>query len=505
MSEHLTGIAMEKSFVSVKLRSGMGKLHLSSNEKKPFYRILDTLTDEQIRLLSNARKSFDYDMSADPTAGLWRFMESVKPCKITLYLWFIILLTALNVHYDEQGRSAVQLAAFCKIFRNRMKPVLDSITLFNQNAGEDGPFVLFDTEGDRAKLSIEADWLKAWFLGEKEVKEPERTGDPEIYSLLLQARHPYNLGAAAWETEAPLLTLVHFSDPHASSRGMAALLEEIQKYKGLYEDVLCTGDVVMTHNDDSRENYYQVPGIETVLNTVGNHDALNNPFFDWSDRIGEKEAARQFIDPFAENWDVVREPETTYYYKLYEAQKVLLMVLDSNLDGEDAEKEVLFVKETLALAKSLDFTVLGAVHEPPLDAVKVECSFSPYICKPHDNCGPNLDRRIPGLIDAFSKDGGKFSLFLAGHYHDPGIFTDPEYPAQRYVVCGPLNDMKGMRSGTALRKPGTDSDLLANFVTLDTAVKVVKLVRLGSNRDCLLRSQKYLTMNYETGEIIACG
>lgn len=272
----------------------------------------------------------------------------------------------------------------------------------------------------------------------------------------------------------------------------------------LCNDILFTGDAVRTCHENGNTYWYEVPGAEKVLPCMGNHDLVNTPLMDWNDLIPMYQAAEEFFEPQKSLQDksVTYKKGTTYYRKKYEAEGVLLITLDTFLKDEEEKAEFRFFEESLRVAKEEGLAVVIAQHDFPEDLVKIPCNFNTPFRKTQELCGPGLQKEFKEALQKFIDEGGEFTVFLCGHSHTPLLGYDKEYPRQLYIVLGASSTMYGTRGGDSLRVAGTQSVNLANFVTFDTEMHLIKLIRAGVTVNSLLTSTRVLTMNYQTKEII---
>ena len=327
--------------------------------------------------------------------------------------------------------------------------------------------------------------------------------NPGVRDLVAQARRPFNRGTAAWEKELPLLTFLHLTDPHRAETELKRLTAFAADMKGLYEDVLCTGDMVRKCYATGYEFWHEC-GCDGILTCIGNHDVLNNDHYDWTDLVPQAVQAATFIEPYVQFWgDVEYTPGTTYYCKRYPAQKVDLIVLNTLLDGEEAAEETRFLREKLARARQDDTGVVLALHDTSrVRQTVIRCRFSDRERTPSAPCGLGFKRADQEAVQAFIDGGGDFICCLAGHSHTDYLCYDPDFPRQLFLLGPAADPWKGIRHGDCDRVTGEKSQDAFNFVTFDRRDKLVKVIRVGADRDRLLRHRGVLVFRYTTGEIL---
>lgn len=327
--------------------------------------------------------------------------------------------------------------------------------------------------------------------------------NPEVRELLTQARRPANRGPAAHTKELPVLTLLHCTDPHGAKEEMRRLILYAADMAPLFEDILCTGDMVKKYFHTGYD-YWHEAGCAKVLVCVGNHDALNNPDYDWDDRVPQKTLAATFFEPFVPLWgEVDYAAGTTYFCKRYPEHKIDLIALNTMLDEDDDPAQLVFFRAKLARAISDGYGVVVAVHDTSREEQAiVPCRFSCLDRPVEEPCGPGLRRWYQEAVETFTDKGGDFICYLGGHGHRDYVCYDPAFPKQ-FFFLGPAVDMwKGERHGDAARVEGTKSQDAFNFVSFERGTGTVKIIRVGADRDHFLRHRGVLCFDYKAGKVL---
>lgn len=183
-----------------------------------------------------------------------------------------------------------------------------------------------------------------------------RSETDDIYNMIRQALWVSN-SASDGTPPRPALALLHFSDLHGSDWSSERLNEWADKLKDYYNDILCTGDVVVTRPlaNVHGSAWWQNGGLaERSLFVVGNHDGASrkNTAYDqregssaW-DGLGKEWDFDTYFAPFIAGLEVTMpvgydddtvdehgEHVNPYYkscfwYKDYPEQKIRLIGLD---------------------------------------------------------------------------------------------------------------------------------------------------------------------------------
>lgn len=297
------------------------------------------------------------------------------------------------------------------------------------------------------------------------------------------------------------LCLAHISDLHLDKIRLQRFTNFINNIKNI-DDAICTGD--MTNNYSDGMTYWDsVSGTERILTCIGNHDGLANHNVDWySGQCTMLEAYNKFINPYISNWNVTHDVGKTYYYKDYNSEKIRLIVLDSMRSGTDATNQNTWLKSVLSSAKSKGYSVVCATHcVPQTSKVNyIDCSFNSINLKyedEYDTCVTNTiyQQTVQNFID----DDGKFITWICGHTHVDFVYTTSEFPNQLWIVvaCGLLSNNLDID-----RTDGTKNQDAFNILTFDTNTELVKVIRVGADRDRSMRHLGTMSIDYNTHSVI---
>ena len=297
------------------------------------------------------------------------------------------------------------------------------------------------------------------------------------------------------------LCLAHISDLHLDKIRLQRFTNFINNIKNI-DDAICTGD--MTNNYSDGMTYWDsVSGTERILTCIGNHDGLANHNVDWySGQCTMLEAYNKFINPYISNWNVTHDVGKTYYYKDYNSEKIRLIVLDSMRSGTDATNQNTWLESVLSSAKSKGYSVVCATHcVPQTSKVNyIDCSFNSISLKyedEYDTCVTNTiyQQTVQNFID----DDGKFITWICGHTHVDFVYTTSEFPNQLWIVvaCGLLSNNLDID-----RTDGTKNQDAFNILTFDTNTELVKVIRVGADRDRSMRHLGTMSIDYNTHSVI---
>ena len=113
---------------------------------------------------------------------------------------------------------------------------------------------------------------------------------------------------------------------------------------------------------------------------------------------------------------------------------------------------------------------------------------------------------ILGAIQDFIDGGGKFVCHLCGHTHKDQVLYSNAYPHQLFINATTASSyILQQQFGDQARVKGTKSIDAFNVITFDTNRSQLKIIRVGADRDMIMRSRKVLCMNYDTKDILYQG
>lgn len=308
------------------------------------------------------------------------------------------------------------------------------------------------------------------------------------------------------KNRANMFSLLHFSDIHGSDVNIQRIIDFADDYEKYLYDILHSGDAPNAYFSD--DNPFALVGGNRIMEVVGNHECWiqgqtwPRPYTATAQQVYEK-----FFAPYISNWGVT-SPGTNlcYYYKDYSTAKVRLIVLDCI--HYDATQESWF-ETALAGAKTAEYRVVAVTHYPAMTGLdNIDCTFGTYgesINAETPPSGTDQVERMPEsaftAVDNFIEGGGEFVCWLSGHTHGDFIGTVKEHSNQIQIIISTGKAING--NGDAARVNMTKTQDLFNVFAVDGNNKLIKLVRIGADKDRYLRSRKTLCLNYETKQVIS--
>lgn len=326
--------------------------------------------------------------------------------------------------------------------------------------------------------------------------------NPHIRDLVAQSRRPINPGAGKWADELPILTLLHFGDPHRAEEELHRLVAFMKDMQGLFEDAVCAGDMFRKNYLTGYE-FWAECGCGPILTCIGNHDALNNDHYDWTDVVPQQELYATVFEPFIENWGVEYTPGTTYYCKRYPNHKIDLIVLNTMLPKKEDAAQTEFLQKKLDRAFAEQVSVVIMLHDTShKEQVVVPSRFSSLDHRPTGPCGEGLRRKWQEMVQEFMDAGCDFICYLAGHCHEDFVCYDPDFPRQILFLAPTASMEKGIRQGDCDRVEGEKSQDAFNFISFDRTCKLMKVIRVGADRDRYLRHRGVLCYDYANCKVL---
>ena len=312
-----------------------------------------------------------------------------------------------------------------------------------------------------------------------------------------------------------VLNLLHFSDIHGDANAAAYIKQYYDKYSDYIDDVIDTGDTVKYQLEHGISFLADV-GLGNALRTIGNHDAWDQN----SALVAKTDVYNVMIAPYVSNWGVVQPTNAAseglnYWYKDYADYGIRLIGLDCMYPTAN---QLSWFSQTMADTlnsnnSAYGYTVVVASHYISSN-VTDESGFVKYrnelpsftiygVTSRIAAQNQFIDEQYPTAVDTFINNGGKFAVWLCGHFHSDAVF----YPTSHQNIFTVNIDKAGNNSAynegdRAARTVGTENNACANVVGIDTTNGLVKLIRVGLKSDKYLRPIKTLTYDYINRKVI---
>jgi hypothetical protein len=326
-------------------------------------------------------------------------------------------------------------------------------------------------------------------------------------------KHFYESGTE--KNYSGLFTIAHISDIHTDSARYQNFIDYINANNNI-DASICTGDFVIDASNSYEFDFIALDS-GNVLHVVGNHD-------------------KGGITTAAVKSKLMPSESATYYYKDYD--DIRIIVLDQCLDGGTGGTLGYYGSEQIewlldVLDESTDKHVIIAMHTVENKPVPVAGNSAFYqryyrndAATGEASGSANGDTIIQNIINAFSNgttlnktytfrngdvisvnhtfSGGVFIGYFVGHLHADFIGVDSLYNNQMYygVTCGacvpdyaPTSNY-GESYSDLTRIPSDKSEDAFNVYVIDTISRLVKVVRVGSDRNDILQDRKYAVYTY---------
>lgn len=304
---------------------------------------------------------------------------------------------------------------------------------------------------------------------------------------------------ATWELESvkPLVISymgdIHNHKNNVSLDNFKRFCEFNSYYKDYIKDVFLNGDIVGGNFPDFGKEMKSVEGWETMLKSIGNHDA---------EQATSLEIYNQLFDTIG-SWNVIQpdgasENGLLYYYKDFTEQKIRLIVLFQT----SSDSEIAWLNTSLDGARALGYSVICAQHIPVAGNVDmIECPF----CSPNKYpYGNDADATLKlKAVDDFIDNGGDFICWLHGHTHTDYICTTSSTVSkhkQLLLIVG-----AGMISELwqdTRRVKGEKSQDLFDILSFDTIYKQIKILRIGAEWSIYGQHKTTLVIDYKDKKVL---
>lgn len=430
----------------------------------------------------------DYGLGLDFTFDLWTYNETGIPG--TKYSSRIQEISGLSKNYVSKSQISAEAKSYCITViatRNGEKYALRSENIFD--------FIRIKyiryPEPEIAKVNTRIS------AAEKDIGDLSNALETDITQIkkkLAQSRF------------GDCVTLLHFSDIHADKKALDQISHDIEYYKDVIDDAICTGDIVANSNGDISSWWNS-----KIMTCIGNHDSASysSGVYNWT-FLPMSERDSLYIAPFESIWNVTHEKGTSYYHKDYADKKVRLIVIDTMLYMSDstldeATNQTSWLQLLLNNAKESGYHVIIATHAPNGLAKSMDCSFSKYHTS--ERVMPiEKDCTLPNsVVDTVktSIDGGlHFVGYICGHTHQDDIWVCAGDNRQ-LMYCIATSNVENINQWKNTDLWHGENCNAYNLVTINTSTKTLCLIRGGgANADKFVRERKMICFDYANAKLI---
>ena len=178
--------------------------------------------------------------------------------------------------------------------------------------------------------------------------------------------------------------------------------------------------------------------------------------------------------------------------------KIRLVVLD-NMEyrkNRESSVQVEWFRNVLEDARENSLAVVCACHYPYSSYTHFECPFEARWGRPLDG---NQTIWVE-IVDEFVNSGGEFVCWINGHMHTDHIGYVGETHQLTISIDTAATGNQALANSDIDRTDGTISQDLFNLVAFDTTYKVVKIQRIGANRDIWMRYKDSISIQYASND-----
>lgn len=291
------------------------------------------------------------------------------------------------------------------------------------------------------------------------------------------------------------LQFVHFSDVHAVLELWNRIVDYINYYSDYIDFAIHTGDYCGAQQELFVDFYmYGNRCKRLIYNCVGNHDTVTTD--KWI-RNTKKSAYDLLFSHCTSNYDLnfLECDYSMTYYKDFPDSNIRLIVLDLYYD---VDLQCTWLKNLLNDARQKGLCVITAMHEPS-DFVNDTYGVTFHTKNDYLSLlGKPEKMPYEPIIADFIAQGGCHICNLVGHeHHDLFGLTDS---GVLNIAVPSATDWDGWCDGKRIR--GTRTYDCFNVVSVDTNMGLLKITRVGNNRDIFLRSQRSLCFDYVNKKVI---
>lgn len=290
------------------------------------------------------------------------------------------------------------------------------------------------------------------------------------------------------------IQFVHFSDIHARLDLWNRVVEYVNYYHDYIDFALHTGDYCGARQEEYVDFYNRGEQcVRNIYNCIGNHDTYTTT--QWLKNTKESAHSLLFAPSHGIDGTFMECDHSMTYYRDFPESNLRMIVLDLYYD---IDLQCEWLRKILDDAREKELCVITAMHEP---SDTVNDTFGVTFHSKNEYVALNGRVRTkefePIIADFIAAGGCHVCNFVGDEHHDLFGLTDSGV-LNSAVPCATSWD--GWSDGK--RIPGTRTFDCFNVVSIDPDMGLLKLVRVGNNRDLFLRSQRSLCYDFINKKVI---
>lgn len=272
--------------------------------------------------------------------------------------------------------------------------------------------------------------------------------------------------------------------------------------------VIHCGDLVLDHY----ENGISPVNLQKTLCVIGNHDAflaagVDPNGYHWELQPTQSQLRNTYIQPLVNAFNVYSPDGATWWKKLYQAKRVMVIGVNDTALGDVAVKQLKFVEDTVAECESNGYRIVLVKHGPTPSMYPIECNFTTAnadyaigAANRYENMYPETNSYLAPL----RQSSAKVICILYGHMHFDTFSTITQNNGVKIPVIGIGSILADSWNDVPRTANGTLNDVVMNQIEYVPELDTLRLYRLGAYGSALGCSRKMLTWSYRKGKIVAC-
>lgn len=250
--------------------------------------------------------------------------------------------------------------------------------------------------------------------------------------------------------------------------------------------------------------------LATTLCVIGNHDAINQSGADpagyrWNDQPSQSSLRNRYISPIQSAFDVYSPDGATWWRKVYDSAKVIVIGINDTALDSVADAQLSFVEESVKLAESENLAIVMVKHGPTSYSSVLECNFTVANAltgevaefRDYENHYPKCNSYIAPLI----RSSAKVVCVLHGHDHWDVLGTITKVDGSKFPTIGIGSVLADGYNDVPRTSNNTICDVVMNQIEWHPNQNTLEVYRIGSfgtKSGCV---RKMLVWDYSTSSI----